>query len=577
MQNLARRAIIRWGVGSLVVVVGLATMIGVAWPRLTVGLAGWTGEEEPVAQFKGVVNLADIWLRERPLRLDADRPLPHTSLRPYGVSVFLEQEVDEANVVRSLDMIQAAGFQVIRQQFPWEDIEIHAKGDFEDRRHQPARSAWAKYDRIVELAGARGLTIIARLDAPPDWARSDPAEHEWFGPPDRFEDYGDFVTAVVQRYQGRIKYLQIWNEPNIFPEWGTRPPDPVAYTRLLSIAARRARAIDPGMVIISAPLAPTLDHSERALYDLDYLDAMLEAGAAQYFDILGIIAYGLGSGPGDHRVVWHRTNFARPQLLRDALVRHGVGDKPAWILEMGWSAVPEGMDAPFGRVTDEQQARYLVGAYDRIEHDYPWVGVGVVWFFRRPNPEWLKRPEGYFRLVTPDWQPLPAYTALQAVATAPAVLPSGFQHVSHPGFTLSGPWRSEANTQAALATWVRGSVGSQISFTFDGSDATLLTRLTPASGILEYSVDGGPAQGVDVQSREEGALDLRLVADALPGAHRVELRVTRGEVIVEGVRVRRSTDGVIRRSLLGLALIAGGLGVVLALGRRVRFTAPRSS
>ena len=31
-------------------------------------------------------------------------------------------------------MAAAAGYHWLRQEFPWEDIEIHGKGDFEDRR-----------------------------------------------------------------------------------------------------------------------------------------------------------------------------------------------------------------------------------------------------------------------------------------------------------------------------------------------------------------------------------------------------------------------------------------------------------
>ena len=38
-------------------------------------------------------------------------------------------------------MAAQAGFKWLRQEFPWEDIEIHGKGDYEDRRHDPARSA----------------------------------------------------------------------------------------------------------------------------------------------------------------------------------------------------------------------------------------------------------------------------------------------------------------------------------------------------------------------------------------------------------------------------------------------------
>ena len=559
----------RWLGGLALLALALALAAALAWPRLSPALAGWTGEEEPGAQLKGLVNLADIWLTDPPLRLDADRPLPYTSVRPYCVSAFLEQEADEANVVRSLDMLQAAGIQFVRQQFPWEDIEIHGKGDFEDRRHQPYRSAWAKYDRIVELAEARGLTLIARLDAPPDWSRADPAEHEWFGPPDNYEDYGDFVAQVVSRYRGRLHYLQIWNEPNIFPEWGNRPPDPEAYTRLLAVAARRARAVDPSIAIISAPLAPTLDHSDRALYDLDYLDRMLQAGAAQSFDILGVIAYGLGSGPGDHRVVWHRTNFARPQLLRDRLVRAGAGDKPAWILEMGWSAVPDGMPAPFGRVTDAQQARYTVGAYRRIETEYPWVGVGCLWFFRRPNPEWLQRPEGYFRLVTPDWTPLPAYDALQAEATAPPHLPTGFQHISHPAFQWSGPWQVEPSSAALLQTWTRGSDGAAVSFTFSGSGATLAARRGRGMGRLTASVDGGAPRSLDLAGPTDEAVRLPLADGLPPGNHAVTLRVEGGPVTLDGVLVAYSYDGLWRRVLLGLGglLAVAGLGLALRVRR----------
>ncbi len=547
-----------------VLLMALAAVVGrPTWSRW---LADWTGEEEPTAQLKGLVNLADIWLNDPPLHLDAERPLPYTSVRPYCVSAFLEQEADEANVVRSLDMLQAAGVRFVRQQFPWEDIEIHGKGDFEDRRHEPYRSAWAKYDRIVDLAEARGLTLVARVDAPPDWSRADPAEHEWFGPPDNYDDYGDFVAQVVSRYRGRLRYLQIWNEPNIFPEWGARPPDPEAYTRLLATAARRAREVDPDIVIISAPLAPTLDHSDRALYDLDYLQRMLDAGAAQSFDILGMIAYGLGSGPGDHRIVWHRTNFARPQLLRDLLVRSGVGDKPAWILEMGWSAVPEGMPAPFGRVTDEQQARYTVGAYRRIETEYPWVGVGCLWYFRRPNPEWLQRPEGYFRLVTPDWTPLPAYTALQAEATAPPRLPTGFQHIAHPAFQWSGPWTVEPSPAALLKTWARGGDGASAGFTFTGSGATLAARRGPGMGRLTVSLDGGPDRQVDLSGPTDERASIPLVDGLPPGDHTVSLRVDRGPVVLDGVLVAYSYDGWWRRTLLALS----GLMAVVGLGFALR-------
>ncbi len=59
-----------------------------------------------------------------------------------------------------------------------------------------------------------------------------------FGPPAKFKDFADFVVALAQRYKGRIRYYQIWNEPNIYPEWGEQRSNPEDYARC---CARRMR------------------------------------------------------------------------------------------------------------------------------------------------------------------------------------------------------------------------------------------------------------------------------------------------------------------------------------------------
>ena len=97
----------------------------------------------------------------------------YTDEIPFGVNTFLDQEVEPEKRDQTLQMVKTAGFQWIRQSFPWYDIEIHGKGDFEDRRHEPYRSAWEKYDHIVALSEQYDLGIIARLEAPPSWTRHD--------------------------------------------------------------------------------------------------------------------------------------------------------------------------------------------------------------------------------------------------------------------------------------------------------------------------------------------------------------------------------------------------------------------
>ncbi|MCB0203001.1 MAG: hypothetical protein KDI03_23250, partial [Anaerolineae bacterium] len=205
----------------------------------------------------------------------------------------------------------------------WEDIEIHARGDFEDRRNGPGISAWDKYDRIVTLAWDHQVQLLVRLDDPPAWAYADPeAAGAQKGPPDDLDAYGDFVAAVVGRYCGRVRYYQIWNEPNIYPEWGEADVDPAGYAALLKLAAARARAACDDVVIVSAALAPTTEPGGRNMHDLRYLEALYAAGWQDDFDILAAQAFGLWTGPGDQRLSEDRTNFVRPLLLRDIMVRN---------------------------------------------------------------------------------------------------------------------------------------------------------------------------------------------------------------------------------------------------------------
>jgi len=58
-----------------------------------------------------------------------------------------------------LKLAHDLGAHYVRIQMPWEDLEIHGKGDFEDRRDpQHIHSAWGKYDFIVKEAGRLALT-----------------------------------------------------------------------------------------------------------------------------------------------------------------------------------------------------------------------------------------------------------------------------------------------------------------------------------------------------------------------------------------------------------------------------------
>jgi len=381
-----------------------------------------TGEEAFLAQVKGLSDL--LGDRLRPLvELAPDAVGNFADVNPFGVNTFLEQEADPAKRVLAVQMAANAGYHWLRQEFPWEDIEIHGKGDFEDRRHEPYRSAWEKYDQIVDAAEANGMELIVRLSNPPGWTRAQGEGEnnvDTFAPPDDVRDYADFVRSVVSRYKGRVHYYQIWNEPNIYPEWGSATIDPEAYVDLLKAGAEAARSADPDVVIIAGALASTINLQPadpppgNSLNDMLFLQRMYDAGVAPYFDIMAMQGYGLYSGPTDDRMHPRVINFSRHKFIRDLMVKNGDAQKPIWIAEMNWNAAPDGVEPRYGRVSPEQQARYLPLAYQRVMDEWPWLGVANTWYLKRATDLWEqnRQPEAYFRLLAPDFTPQPVYESM---------------------------------------------------------------------------------------------------------------------------------------------------------------------
>ncbi len=527
-------------------VAGVAACWGTALREL---LWRWTGEEELLPQLRGVFHL----LSALPLRQPDGAPFEaicHADVNPYGVNAFLEQEVEASKREQAVAMIAAAGFHWIRQEFPWEDIEIHGKGDFEDRRTVPHKSAWQKYDEIVSLAQKYGLELIVRLSNPPAWSRASGDAGGTLAPPDNFEDFGDFVAAVVSRYKGKVRYYQIWNEPNIYPEWGERPVSPEEYTKLLRVAYTRAKAVDPEVVIVAGALAATIENDlyPHGMSDLIFLQRMYDAGAAPYFDIMSVQGYGLWSGPYDRRMRPRVINYSRPIYIRDIMVKNGDAQKPIWISEMNWNAIPLGHPAwpMFGRVTLEQQAAYAVAAYRRAQLEWPWVGVINFWYLKRATDAERDQPMYYFRMLEPDFTPLPVYYALAALAHSEPVLGLGRHQEQHWAISYEGAWRQRKGEQFQCGRALEGSSGS-VRLRFRGTELAIRAAGPAKVGV---SLDGGQEQALQL---DEGPPRDVVVAHSLADEEHIAiLRVLSGDLLVDSYVVWRRASW--QRELLLLAL-----------------------
>lgn len=472
-------------------------------------------------------------------------PADLNGANPLGVNTFLQLENGDTTVLdQSLDMIKAGGFGFARQEFAWDSIEP-AAGVYTDSH---GLNTWQAFDQLVAAAQARGVQIIARVDRAPVWSRQKTYDamdtslcnrDQITGPPDNLNDYGDFVAQLAQRYKGKIKYYQIWNEPNLYAEWNCKKVDPAQYTALLKIAYTRIKQVDPQAVILSAALAPTDQIGSKFLNlnELNYLDGMYKAGAKNYFDVMSAQIYGLGYSP-DYRYVMpdfryadlRRTNFSRTWFLHQVMVDNGDTSKPVWASEYAWISIPNNTPAlsvynnpnsqyyhSYGdNISPETQAQYLVQGIERARQEWPWLGVVNVWFFRADPTLYQNQdtnPQYYFSIVNNDFTPRPAYTALKEYAAdAYKTAGIGYHPMGDPAISPQGSW---TNSQAAN--------NAKLTFTFQGDEADAVIKPL-ASGQVSVSLDDGPARTVNLSGNQVQRI---VLAQDLPGgvaySHRVQL------------------------------------------------------
>lgn len=334
----------------------------------------------------------------------------------FGVNADLDQ-YNNTDLSRALGMIRDAKLTLVRQHFYWKDIEPR-KGEFN----------WDKWDRIVAGVKQNGLELVTVIDTTPVWARDlGEADLPNAAPRDP-NDYARFVVAFMQQYPS-IGYIQVWNNPNVHPYWGRRIVDPKEYTELLKATAIAARAVSPNVKIISAGLAPNgeLIRGHADYSEVLFLRGMYDAGAREYFDIVGAKPYGMWSGPDDRCADKDVFNFSRAIVLRDEMVAHGDAKKPMWAVEFGWNALPNdwrGAPSPWGSDTEEKQSTRLFDAVQRAKSEWdPWMPVMIVQTFQPNAPS--DDPIWGFSLVDKNFQPRASYSALTRAIAAP-VQPASF-------------------------------------------------------------------------------------------------------------------------------------------------------
>jgi hypothetical protein len=134
---------------------------------------------------------------------------------------------------------------------------------------------WSSFDRQVEASVAEGLTPIANIFYPPAWALDEPAAGMAKTVPD-VTQFGEFALAAAKRYSGstpglpRVKYWEIWNEPNIGlyfqPQFlNGEPYSPTWYRNFVNAASDSLKSVHPDNFVIAGSTAPFYDLTPETL------------------------------------------------------------------------------------------------------------------------------------------------------------------------------------------------------------------------------------------------------------------------------------------------------------------------
>lgn len=314
---------------------------------------------------------------------------------------------DPARPIRTYDAVrelvglaQAAGAEVISTSTSFRTMQP-VEG-------QPIQFGYI--DRTIGAARSAGLQVKLQLIGMPDWALDDP-QHARQAPRSEAElqAWADFVTRVMRHVNGKVDYLEVWNEPNQSKWWPTGP-DPVEFARLLSVSYSAVHQASPTTQVVSGGLASN---------DIGYLEKVYQAFGtlglkASPFDIVGSHPFSGDHAPDsvDPAKRYDREpfglydeNFTGFMGLHDVMARNGDKELPVYITQFGYSTRPgEGRKA----VPDELRAQYLTQALKQTTC-VSYVPV-FSWYALHPTP-W--DPQEY-TLLDKKFRPNLSYEALAA-------------------------------------------------------------------------------------------------------------------------------------------------------------------
>ena len=204
---------------------------------------------------------------------------------------------------------------------------------------------WANLDNLVNNSLSHNVELVYTFGYVPAWASSNPSggcdgnsNGSCFAP--NMQAWKDFVTQITTRYKGKIKYWELWNEPNATNFWKGSNAQLVAMAKEAYTIIKNSG----GVVLTPAPQG-TNSHT--------WMDAYMAAGGGTYADIVTF-----------HSYLYNAPEAVIPLVdnMRSVQAKYGLSALPLWDTEHSWGD----STWPMGGDQDQQSAwlaRFQVLSY----------------------------------------------------------------------------------------------------------------------------------------------------------------------------------------------------------------------
>ena len=404
---------------------------------------GWFGpasrpsqpEDEPTLTSEVVAPTAEptTAVLSPPTAASSDSPPPSTAeVFGYGIAI---NGTGGGDINYWMSQVKSLGLGWVKQQVEWALFEGN-----------PGQMDWSGYDAVVNAANDHGIKVMFSVVDAPHWSRTYFDDNVEGAPPDDLTRVADFLGRMVDRYQGRIHAIEVWNEQNLDREWDTAEGvNAERYVEMLRLSYQAIKSRDPNIIVISGALSPTgLNCNEpypecpptgRPIIrdDLVYLDSLIAAGFLNYCDCVGTHHNGINMPPDvawdegyDDPTAQFRGPFDNPDhswsfkstlhSYHDRIVAAG-SDKPLCLTEFGWATAEGFEDYPPGFEfaldnTLEEQAQWDVQAF-QLMRQWGFVRLAFLWNLNYSQLGWGPQdPNAPYAIIDFQGVARPAFGAI---------------------------------------------------------------------------------------------------------------------------------------------------------------------